>query len=307
MAIALISHPDCGKHDIGLYHPEQPARLSAINDRLIASGLDMVLHHYDAPRATCEQLLRVHTSAYIDRIYRTSPKEGHVWLDGDTSMNPHTLDAALRAAGAAVLGMDLLMQGQIRQVFCNIRPPGHHAGRDRAMGFCIFNNIVVGAYHAIHQHQLERVAIVDFDVHHGNGTQDLVSGDERILFCSSFQHPFYPHSGIDCKASNVVNVPLPSGADGSVFRKAVTQTWLPRLADFSPQVILISAGFDGHSAENMANLNLFESDYAWITRKLLEIAHASAGGRIVSSLEGGYELHSLARSVEAHIRVFLGG
>ncbi|MCG6869430.1 MAG: histone deacetylase family protein [Gammaproteobacteria bacterium] len=307
MTIALVSHPDCAAHEMGVYHPERPERLSAINDRLIASGLDILLHHYDAPRATREQLERAHAGTYIDEIFAASPTVGHVWLDGDTSMNPHTLEAALRAAGAVVLGVDLVMQGQIRQGFCNVRPPGHHAERARAMGFCLFNNIAVGAYHAIQQHRLDRVAIVDFDVHHGNGTEDLVSGDERILLCSSFQHPFYPHTGFDSEAPNVVNVPLASGTDGEMFREALTAAWLPRLAEFAPQLVLISAGFDGHRAEDMAHLNLLEFDYAWITRKLLEIARESAGGRIVSSLEGGYELHALARSVEAHIRVFLGG
>jgi acetoin utilization deacetylase AcuC-like enzyme len=220
-------------------------------------------------------------------------------------MNPHTLRAALRAAGAAVMAVDLVMGGSVKKAFCSVRPPGHHAERHRAMGFCFFNNVVVGARHAIDSHGLERVAIVDFDVHHGNGTEDLVAGDDRILFCSSFQHPFYPHSGLDCQASNVINVPLPVGTEGPGFQAAVEAEWLPLLEAFAPQLILVSAGFDAHAADDMAGLKLVEADYAWISARLAEQADRSAGGRIVSVLEGGYELHALARSVEAHLKAFL--
>ena len=306
MAIAYISHHDCQLHDMGQHHPEQPARLSAINDRLIATGLEMILHQYDAPLATRDALEAVHDSSYIDGIFAASPSEGTAWLDGDTAMNRYSLTAALRAAGAVVLGVDLVMAGKAKHVFCGVRPPGHHAERHRAMGFCLFNNIAVGAYHAINAHGLERVAIVDFDVHHGNGTEDIVSGDERILFCSTFQHPFYPHSGYDSSAANVVNTPLPAGSDGKVFREAVETHWLPRLEQFHPQLILVSAGFDAHQADDMANLNLVDTDYAWVTRRLCEQADHSGNGHIVSSLEGGYDLHALARSVEAHLKAFLG-
>lgn len=306
MAIAYISHFDCQLHDMGHHHPEQPARLSAISDRLIATGLDMVLHHYDAPVVDRALLEAVHDPGYIDEIIAASPAEGIAWVDGDTAMNPHTLTAAMRAAGAAAFGVDLVMAGKARQVFCAVRPPGHHAERHRAMGFCLFNNIAVAAYHALNRYGLQRVAIVDFDVHHGNGTEDIVSGDERVLFCSTFQHPFYPHSGYDSDAANVANVPLRSGANGAVFREAVQTHWLPRLADFAPELILISAGFDAHQADDMAGMNLVDADYAWITRRLCEQADRSAAGRIVSSLEGGYDLHALARSVEAHLKAFLG-
>ena len=306
MAIAYISHADCALHDMGHHHPEQPARLSAISDRLIASGLDMVLHHHDAPLASRAQLEAAHDASYIDEIYAASPAEGIRWVDGDTAMNPHTLKAALRAAGAVTLGVDLVMQGKAKQVFCAVRPPGHHAEHHRAMGFCFFNNIAVGAYHALQAHGLERVAIVDFDVHHGNGTEDIVSGDQRLLFCSTFQHPFYPNSGFGSTAANVVNAPLPSGAGSLPFREAIETHWLPRLAEFAPQLIMISAGFDAHQADDMANLNLVDRDYAWITRRLCELADQSAEGRIVSSLEGGYDLHALARSVEAHLKAYLG-
>ena len=306
MAIAYISHHDCQQHDMGPHHPEQPARLSAINDRLIATGLEMVLRQYDAPLVSRDLLEAVHDAAYVEQIYAASPSEGLAWLDGDTAMNRHSLSAALRAAGAVVLGVDLVMAGEAKHVFCGVRPPGHHAERHRAMGFCLFNNIAVGAYHAINAHSLERVAIVDFDVHHGNGTEDIVSGDERILFCSTFQHPFYPHSGYDSTAANVVNTALPAGSDGNIFREAVETHWLPRLEAFHPQLILVSAGFDAHQADDMANLDLVDSDYAWVTRRLCEQADHSGNGHIVSSLEGGYNLHALARSVEAHLKAFLG-
>lgn len=306
MAIAYISHYDCQLHDMGHHHPEQPARLSAINDRLIATGLEMILHQYDAPLATREQLEAVHDVGYIDEIFAAAPSEGIAWVDGDTAMNPHSLNAALRAAGGVVLGVDLVMEGKAKQVFCAVRPPGHHAERHRAMGFCLFNNVAVGAYHALLAHDLKRVAIVDFDVHHGNGTEDIVSDDERVLFCSTFQHPFYPHSGYDSTAANIVNAPLPNGANGAAFREAVETHWLPRLEAFAPELIMISAGFDAHQADDMAGLNLIDSDYGWITRRLCEQAERSAQGRIVSTLEGGYDLHALARSVEAHLKAFLG-
>ncbi len=306
MPIAFITHPDCHLHDMGLGHPEQPARLSAISNRLIASGLDMLLQHHPAPRATREQLLAVHDTDHVDRIFEASPSEGIAWIDPDTAMNSHSLEAALRAAGAAVKGVDLVMGGRSRQAFCAVRPPGHHAERGRAMGFCLFNNIAVGAYHALNHHGLERIAIVDFDVHHGNGTEDIVSGDDRVLFCSTFQHPFYPHTGTGPAAANIHNTPLAAGSDGTVFREAIQAHWLPVLQDFAPELILVSAGFDAHQADNMASLRLVDTDYAWVTRRLCEQADRSASGRIVSTLEGGYELHALARSVEAHIKAFLG-
>ena len=306
MSIAYITHQKCQLHDMGSYHPEQPARLSAINDRLIATGLDMVLRQHDAEPATREQLLAVHDEAYVDSIFRKSPEMGLVNVDPDTSMNPFSLQAALLAAGAAVQAVDMVMAGEVDQVFCAVRPPGHHAEHDKAMGFCLFNNIAVAAHHALASHGLERVAIVDFDVHHGNGTEDIVKGDERILFCSSFQHPFYPHSGHDCTATNILNTPLPGGSDGDAFRAAVTEAWLPRLEAFAPQLIFISAGFDAHQADPLADFNLVDEDFAWITRRLCEQAERSAEGRVVSSLEGGYDLHALARSVEAHLKAMLG-
>ncbi|MEP4149403.1 MAG: histone deacetylase family protein [Halioglobus sp.] len=306
MSIGYITHPHCLMHDMGSYHPEQPARLSAINDRLIATGLDMVLRQFDANPADKTHLIAAHDTAYVDMVYRKSPEHGSVALDGDTTMNPFSLRAALLAAGAVVQGVDMVMDGDLKQVFCGVRPPGHHAEHDKAMGFCIFNNIAVGALHALNERGLDRVAIVDFDVHHGNGTEDIVKGDERILFCSSFQHPFYPHSGHDTESANISNLPLPAGCAGDAYRAAVNEHWLPRLTEFAPQLIFISAGFDGHQADPLADFNLVDEDFAWITRRLCEVADQTAEGRIVSSLEGGYDLHALARCVEAHLKAMLG-
>jgi acetoin utilization deacetylase AcuC-like enzyme len=306
MSVAYISHPDCLLHDMGQHHPERPARLTAINDRLIASGLDMALHHYSAPLVERELLEAVHDPDYVASVFDASPEQELVWLDGDTAMGKYSLSAALRAAGAAAMAVDLVMTGKADKAFCGVRPPGHHAECKRAMGFCFFNNVVVAAHHALSHYGLKRVAIVDFDVHHCNGTEDICSEDERVLVCSTFQHPFYPHTGHDCTATNVVNVPLAAEADGTAFRHAVEEYWLPRLVSFAPELIIVSAGFDAHQSDHMANLNLLASDYAWITRRLCEQAESSAAGRIVSSLEGGYDLHALARSVEAHLKAFFG-
>jgi len=306
MPIALISHPDCALHDMGDGHPECPARLGAIQDQLLSSGLDFVLMHHDAPQASREQLYRVHDSEYVDSIFHRAPTEGRAWLDPDTSMNAFSLAAALRAAGAVVLGVDLVMSGQSSAAFCNVRPPGHHAERDRAMGFCIFNNIAVGAEHARQAHQLKRIAIVDFDVHHGNGTEHIFQNQPDVLFCSTFQHPFYPHTGVEADSAHIVNVPLAAGSDGALFRSAVESHWLPRLHAFKPELILISAGFDAHIDDDIAGLCLTEKDFAWVTGEIRKIADTYADGRIVSSLEGGYDLSALGRSAAAHIDALLG-
>lgn len=305
MTISIISHPDCALHEMGSHHPESPARLSAIQDRLIASGLDLVLQHHNAPLATREQLCRVHDADYVEQIFRLSPQQGHVEIDPDTSMNPHTLTAALRAAGAMVLGVDLVMSGKNSAAFCNTRPPGHHAEHNKAMGFCIFNNIAVGAAHALHDYNLERVAIVDFDVHHGNGTEDIFKDEPKVLLCSIFQHPFYPYTGSDTRSEHIINVPLPAGTDSKKFREAVTSHWLPKLEAFQPELILISAGFDTHIEDEMSGLHLVEEDYDWVTTQIKTIADKYAQGRIVSTLEGGYALSALGRSAAAHIKALL--
>jgi len=304
MTIAYLSHPSFMAHDMGAGHPEQPARLSAIADQLISSGLEAALQRYDAPAASKLQLQRAHDREYIDSLFSASPRQGSVWLDSDTAMNPHTLQAALHAAGAAIRGVDLVMEGSAQQAFCAVRPPGHHAERNRAMGFCFFNNVAVGAAHALAHHGLSRVAIVDFDVHHGNGTEHIVADNEQILFCSTYQHPFYPPSTEVGLHKNVINCPLPAGSSGVEFRAAIEQQWLPALEQFKPELILISAGFDGHLLDDMAGLQLVEGDYQWVTKQLCLVAQRHANGRIVSCLEGGYNLEALARSAVTHIKAF---
>ncbi len=302
MTTAFVRHRDCLLHDMGQHHPESADRLHAIEDQLIASGLIGYLQEHEAPKAAREQLTRVHEPSYVEALLRSVPKHGLVHLDPDTAMCPFTLEAALRAAGAAVLATDLVLRGEASTAFCSVRPPGHHAERGRAMGFCFLNNIAVAAAHALDVHGLDRVAVVDFDVHHGNGTEDIFRHDPRVLMVSSFQHPFYPYSGVEGRSERMVNVPLPAYSDGSRFRACVEEHWLPALEQFAPQMIFVSAGFDAHREDDMASLALAEADYAWVTRRIKDVADRCAAGRIVSVLEGGYALSALGRSVVAHIR-----
>ena len=308
MTVYFISHPVCMEHLTPAYHPERPERLSAIDDQLLTSGVGSLLHYREAPQATREQLLRVHSASYVDALSRAAPSAGKpVCLDGgDTYMSEHSLEAALRAAGAVVSAVDLVMDGEDNAAFCSVRPPGHHATRDQAMGFCLYNNIAVGAAHALDAHGLERVAIADFDVHHGDGTDDMFLHEPRVLFCSTFQHPFYPYQGAERRSGvRRVNVPLRAGTGGEAFRAAVREHWLPALDAFRPQLVMISAGFDAHLEDDMAGFGLVEDDYAWVTRKLKGIAERHARGRIVSALEGGYALSALGRSVVAHLKALL--
>jgi len=303
MPTAYISHPACLRHEMGPDHPECPARLKAIEDQLIASGIFPFLHHHEAPHATREQLARVHSTACLVAIDDAAPEEGLVRIDPDTWMNPHTREAALRAAGALVLATDLVFKGVAENAFCNVRPPGHHATRDQSMGFCFFNNVAVGVAHALEYHGLERVAVIDFDVHHGNGTEDIFRDDPRVMLCSSFQDRLYPDSGAGRASDHILLLPLPAHTGGPAFRAAVSEHFTPALNRFRPQMIFVSAGFDSHREDEMADLELVEDDYTWITREIKQVAAAHAEGRLVSALEGGYQLHALGRSATAHIRV----
>lgn len=299
---ALITHSDCALHNMGAMHPESPDRLGAINDQLLASGVEGLLTSYDAPLATYEQLCAAHVPAYVEGLLESVPERGIRRLDADTVMCPHTMLAALRAAGAGILGVDLVLSGQAHNAFCAVRPPGHHAERQRATGFCFFNNVAVAALHALNDCGLARVAIIDFDVHHGNGTEDIFASDERVLMVGFFQHPLYPYSGFKPRSANMLNTPLPVATRGDVVRELVTEKWLPALEAFAPQMLLISAGFDAHYEDDMASMGLVEADYAFITEQLRRFADAHCQGRIVSMLEGGYDLSALGRSVVAHIK-----
>jgi len=308
MKTAYITHLDCLKHEMTQGHPEEPARLQAIQDQLQSRQLWDFLEHHEPNDASQESLLRAHTQQHVDNLFENAPQAGQplFHVDPDTYMNEHSLSAALKAAGAGIMAVDLIMEKKIDNAFCAIRPPGHHAEQDSGMGFCFFNNIAVAAAHALETHNLQRVAIVDFDVHHGNGTEDIFENDPRVLICSSYEHPLYPYSGKPTVLGHLINSPLKAGSAGPEFRMAVQKEWLPELEAFKPQFIFISAGFDAHWQDDMAQLQLNESDYQWITRKVVEIAEKYSEGRIVSMLEGGYVLDALGRSAEQHIRVLMG-
>lgn len=301
---AYISHPACLLHETGSDNPESQKRLYAIEDALISAGLMNLLQRYDAPRATRGQLSIVHSLDYINEIEHLVPSTGLVMLDSDTVMGPKSLEAAYRAAGAMVQGVDMAINNEVDTVFCGIRPPGHHAGRNRAMGFCIFNNVAVGAAHALAA-GLGRVAIVDFDVHHGNGTESIFQSDERVMLCSVFQHPFYPDASLVTDSDHIIHVPLDAGAYSEEFQQAVRDNLLPALHRFKPELVLVSAGFDSHFEDPLGQLNLLDSDYYWISCEIVEVAEQYAGGHVVSALEGGYELAALGRAVVQHLRALM--
>jgi acetoin utilization deacetylase AcuC-like enzyme len=289
------------KHEMGRHHPECPERIAAIEDQLIQSRLDAHLKRIDPPLASETDITRVHSEDHLAFVKSKAPSSGYSMIDGDTIMNPATWTVSLRAAGAAIAAVDAVMQGEVNNAFCAIRPPGHHAEPHRSMGFCVFNNVAIATRYAIETYGLDRVAVIDFDVHHGNGTEAAFINDPHVLMCSFFQHPFYPYSGLD-GGDNMVNVPLPASTNGKVVREMISQTWIPRLHEFKPQLIIISAGFDAHREDDLGQMGLVEDDYVWMTKQLMEIANQYCEGKIVSCLEGGYNLSALGRSVVAHLK-----
>lgn len=305
MTIAIISHKDCVLHEAGEMHPEQPARVEVIQAALERYDFHPPAKFYEAPLATREQLINVHDETYVDWIFSIAPKHDFIGIDADTWMNPYSLKAALRAAGSVPFAVDLIMKGEAEAAFCNVRPPGHHAERDKAMGFCFFNNVAIGVRHAVLQHKLKRIAIVDFDVHHGNGTQDIFQNDKNVLYCSSFEHPFYPGYEPEMDNEHILSVPLEAGTKGELFRDKVQSAWFDKIAAFQPDFIFFSAGFDAHADDPLADLGLTEHDYVWLTTQIAKIAKVHCDGRIVSVLEGGYNLKALAQCAPAHVNALV--
>ena len=311
-ATGYFTHQDCRKHEMGPGHPECPERLDAIEDLLLVSGVGDALDRREAPLASITDIELAHDRMLVAAIHGlglqladdiTAGGPRYAQIDPDTSMNVHTWNAVLRASGAVLAATDSVIAGEMENAFCAVRPPGHHACHSKSMGFCIFNSVAIAARYALERHGLKRVAIVDFDVHHGNGTEDILSDDERVLMVGFFQHPFYPYSGTEHPAANMLNLPVPAYTKGMAIRELVDTMWMPRLEAFKPEMIFISAGFDAHRDDDLGQMGLVEQDYAWITQRIKDVAKKHSKGRIVSSLEGGYNLQALARSVEAHIRV----
>tara|TARA_R110000868_G_scaffold256148_1_gene512846 strand:- start:149 stop:1066 length:918 start_codon:yes stop_codon:yes gene_type:complete len=305
MTIAIISHPDCVLHHAGEAHAEAPQRVEVIQQAIEAYHFKQSLKYYEATPVTRSQLERVHPSHYIDWLASRSPKDESVSLDEDTFMNAHTLRAAYLAAGSVIIAVDLVMAGHAQAAFCNVRPPGHHAESAKAMGFCFFNNVAIGVQHAMEKHNIKRVAIIDFDVHHGNGTQEIFQRNEQVMLCSSFEHPLYPGYEPTQDNKHIINVPLTAGMQGDMFREKVTAAWFDALDAFRPEVIFFSAGFDAHASDPLANIELNDTDYAWMTSQIREIAERHCQGKIISVLEGGYNLEALAQCVPAHINALV--
>ena len=306
MSTLYLSHPDCLNHDNGFGHPERPDRLRAV-DRVLEDEIFQPLIREQAPLGTLEQATLAHPTAYVEAIEAAAPTTGTVALDADTSMSPGSLTAALRAVGAATYAVDEVVEGKVKNAFCGVRPPGHHAEKDKAMGFCLFGSAAIAARHAQERHGLERVAVVDFDVHHGNGTQDIFWDDSSLFYASTHQMPLFPGTGAasETGVGNIVNAPLDPGAGSDAFREAFEVAILPELERFAPDLVIISAGFDAHTRDPLANLNLVERDFAWVTKRLMDVADAKCGGRVVSLLEGGYDLQGLALSAAAHVRALM--
>ncbi len=305
MTIAIISHPDCVLHEAGEHHPERPERVKVIQQALKHYSFKKPVKFYKAPLATHEQLISVHDKSYVDWIISIAPKKGYIAIDADTIMTPHTLQAALRAAGSVIYAVDLVMKGEAQVAFCNVRPPGHHAEREKAMGFCFFNNVAIGAVHAMTEYPIERLAIIDFDVHHGNGSQDIFQNDKRVMYCSSFEHPFYPGYEPEMDNEHILCVPLAAGTSGQEFRDKVQAAWFDKLAAFQPQFIFFSAGFDAHANDPLADLQLRKEDYVWLTTQIAKIAKVHCDSKMVSVLEGGYNLDVLAQCVPAHVNAMI--
>lgn len=304
MATALFTHPVFQKHAMHPGHPERPERLQAIDVVLDEHPeLKAKLTFVEPPEATFEQVVRVHDEDYVRMIQEAAPQQGMVSLNPDTAMNPFSLEATSRGAGAACKAAEMVHKGEARHAFCEVRPCGHHATRDQSMGFCIYNGIAVGAAYALDELGLERVAVLDFDVHHGNGTEDIFEDDPRVLFASSFQHPFYPHTNPVSNIDHIIKTPIYAGQGGDVFRAAVKEKWLPALEAFKPQMIFISAGFDAHKDDPLGQLEFVEDDYVWFTEEIIKLADRHCPGKVVSYLEGGYDLGATARSTLAHLEV----
>ncbi|MGB0938177.1 MAG: histone deacetylase family protein [Colwellia sp.] len=310
MTVGIIGHYKCGDHNMGDHHPENAKRLTAINDQLIRSGLDYVVRQFDATPIDEKWLNLAHSEAYIKHIFDNAPQTGSFQLDDDTSMMPSTLPAALLSAGAAIDAVDLVMEGTLKSAFCATRPPGHHAEHDKAMGFCFFNNVALAAEYAKNVYKVKRIAILDFDVHHGNGTEDIilnkVATPSDYLFCSTYQYPFYPFEMKESNTPPIINTPLDATTKSEGFKKAITENWLPAIQAFKPELIFISAGFDAHSEDEMSQISLVDSDYRWITDEIKKLADEHCQGRIISVLEGGYAHSALGRSVVAHINGLIG-
>ena len=309
VATLFVTHHNCIEHDTGPGHPESPDRLRVIQ-RVLESEEFMFLHREEAPKADINLIKSVHDPDYVDSVMTSIPTEGVVALDGDTYMSPGTWDAALRAAGGACVAVDAVMAGHERNAFVGVRPPGHHAEYNRAMGFCLFNNAAVAARHARNTYGIKRVAVMDFDVHHGNGTQDLFWNDPDLFYCSTHQWPLYPGTGAETErgcANNILNVGLEAGSGTAEMQHAFKQTVLPGIAAFKPELLIISAGFDAHKNDPLAGLAFSDDDFVWMTQQLMALADAQCQGRVVSILEGGYDLPSLAKCVLMHVRTLMMG
>ncbi|MCL1886562.1 MAG: histone deacetylase family protein [Betaproteobacteria bacterium] len=306
MKTALYTHPICLQHEMGGHHPESPARIRAIRDKLALSGTGRYLDFREPPEAAIEDIARAHVADMISDAMNNIPKEGDYYPLSGTLLNAYSWKAALRAAGAAVTATDAVLAGELDNAFCLVRPIGHHSTASEAMGFCVFNNVAIAALRAIKVHGLERVAIVDTDVHHGNGTEEIFAREPRVMMVSYYQEYLYPFSGNERQRDHMINVPVAAGTDGALIRQIVTEKWLPALHRHRPQMIFISAGFDAHRDDPLGGMSLTEEDYAWITRQIMDVAKEHAKGRIVSFLEGGYNLDALAASAVAHIRALAG-